>query len=63
MEKQFIIMLDGKVIARGFQFIEDALEDIEKCVEDYKQTILEAKKNIKEGINKGIKDQIDQIFN
>ena len=46
-----------------FQFIEDALEDIEKCVEDYKQTILEAKKNIKEGINKGIKDQIDQIFN
>ncbi len=46
-----------------FQFIEDALVDIEKCVEDYKQTILEAKKNIKEGINKGIKDQIDQIFN
>ena len=41
-----------------FQFIENALDDIEKCVEDNKQTILDAKKNIQEGINKGIKYSI-----
>ena len=46
-----------------FQFIEDALDDIEKCVEDNKQTILDAKKIHKKVLIKVLNIQFDKIFN
>ena len=59
-------IIDDEIEQRSYnplKFIEDTLNDMEKSVQDLKQLLNNAKKNVQESISKGIKQEIASLLN
>ena len=58
-------IIDDEIEQRSYnplKFIEDTLNDMEKSVQDLKQLLINAKRNVQESISRGIKQEITSLL-